>query len=483
MSEEDDSIIDLTAASSDEEEAQRHIPKKRSALSHEHWLHSALCRHLETNSWPCRPPPKPVRGRGRTIGSQISKGTGATAPAATGAAAPRRGAGKQAAAAREQAALRLPDGAAGCEAGKTGAASGLAVDVQSASKAAGKPAATAQRQKPEACPPSAVPAAQHSADAPEGLVPDVSESLAKLRGRGAGGVPSVATSGITRAAATGEPAAASDTTAETAMPTTSQAGSAGSTLAHRKGGSQQPVAGEATAGKGTSARSTSREQPDGLFALLVENQATLPPEGHHEALHKPSSKQMRASSQDTAAAPSSSFGSLAGHRAVGGREKTPAADRQGPGTAGPPARGSHCHSQEPPVHSQGLSEAGARALSQARPRRQKSAGQVQGRAEAIALSKPSDKASPQTKSRAAPASAAWLAAVRQVQHQAAAQPEAVACTPKSAAAEKQSSKGAGGAAAPSSPILSPGEDFDVDIDLDPEAPGDSLLVPGGGCEA
>ena len=240
---------------------------------------------------------------------------------------------------------------------------------------------------------------------------------------------------------------------------------------------------------------------------------------------------MWAPSQDTAAAPSSSFRSLAGHNAEGGREKTPAADSQGPGTDGTPARGSHCHSQEPPSPSQGQGEARARALSQVRPRRQKPAGQVQGRARGIALSKPSAEASPQTKSRAAPASSALsgpspkassqtrsraapassalsgpsakaspqtrsraapasrLAAVGQVQHQPAAQPEAVACALKNAAAERQSSQGAGRAAAPGSVALSSpvqqeaGEDFDVDIDLDPEAPGDPLLVPGGGCEA
>ena len=47
MSEEDDSIIDLTTASSDEEEAQRHSAKTRSAPGHEHWLHSA---HAETST-------------------------------------------------------------------------------------------------------------------------------------------------------------------------------------------------------------------------------------------------------------------------------------------------------------------------------------------------------------------------------------------------------------------------------------------------
>ena len=488
MSEEDDSIIDLTTASSDGEEAQSQVAKTRSAPSHEHWLHSAPCRSIYTDSWPCRPPPAPVRSRGRTTRSQTNKGTGASAPATIGAAASRGRAFRQAAAAREQAALGAPDGAAGCKAGKRRAAPGQAGDVQPATKAVGKPAANVPRTRIQAHPPSAAPETQHSRDAseePTALLPDVAASLAKPRGRDAGGVSAAATSEAKGAAAAAEPAATSDATAETETPTTSQPGTPGSTLAHRQGGSQQPVAGEATAGKGDQERNTKRQQSVGLhpFALLVENQAALLPKGRHGDPHKPSSKQVRAPSQDAAAASSSSFRSLAGHGAGGGGEETPAADRQGPGTDGPSARGSHCQSQEPPVLCQGQVEAWAGALSQARPRRQMPAGQVWGRAEGSALSEPSARASPQTKSRAAPASRP--AAIGQAWPQPAAQPEAVPCT-KRAAAEKRSSKGAGRAAAPSSAALSApvqqeaGEDFDVDIDLDPEAPGEPLLVPGGG---
>ena len=273
------------------------------------------------------------------------------------------------------------------------------------------------------------------------------------------------------------------------------------------------MAGKATAGKSSCGRSTKKQQSVVLhpFALLVENNAALPPKGHHGDLHRPSSKEAWAHSQDTAAAPRSSFRSLAGSGTEGCREKTPAADMQGPRTDGPPARGSHRRSQEPPVLSQGQA-------SQARPRRQGPAAQVWGMSEGSALSKPSVKASPQTKSKAAPASSALsrpsAKASLQTKSRVApassvlSRPSAKAspqtksrATPASrqaaagqrAAAEKQSSPGAGRAAGPSSATLSApvqqeaGEDFDVDIDLDPEAPGGPLLVPagayGGGCEA